>query len=65
MADPTLLIVLGLPALILLTSVLLLVDHPDALPPSLRRLSRRPGVVWNVGVGLTIALAAIAALLRR
>ncbi|QEY32727.1 hypothetical protein EVJ50_11320 [Synechococcus sp. RSCCF101] len=65
MVDPTLLVALGIPTLILVVSTLLLQRYPDALPDSLRRLARRQSLVWNVGIGLTIGLSAMAVVLLR
>lgn len=60
-----LLLALGLPLLLLLTVVLVLQYGGDSLPPWLQRLSRRPSLVWNVGVGVIITLSLLRWWLRR
>jgi len=63
MFDLTLLIALGLPTLIVVVSTLLLQRYPDSLPTALRCLARHPSQLWNIGVGVIIALSALAAVL--
>ena len=54
-----LLLALGLPIAYLLITTALLLGDGVALPPLLRRLSRRDALLWNTLVGLTIALGAL------
>jgi hypothetical protein len=62
---PELLLAIGLPLALLLTLVLALEHGGDRLPPWLQRLSQRPSLLWNVGVGLIITLSLLRWLLKR
>ena len=54
-----LLLALGLPIAYLLITTALLLGDRVAIPPLLRRLSRRDALLWNTLVGLTISLGAL------
>jgi hypothetical protein len=43
----------------------LLLQRGKPLPPWLQRLSDRPAWIWNVGIGLLIALSLLRWLLQR
>lgn len=60
-----LLLALVLPLALLLLAVLALEQWQDRLPDWLRRLSSRPSRLWNIGVGLIIALSLLRWLLHR
>jgi hypothetical protein len=60
-----LLLAIGLPLALLLLGVMALEQAGDHLPDWLQRLSKRSGLVWNIGLGLIIALSALRWLLRR
>lgn len=59
-----LLLAVGIPTALLLLFTLLL-QRSKPLPPRLQRLSERPAWVWNVGIGLLIALSLLRWLLQR
>jgi hypothetical protein len=61
----TLFLALGLPLLVVLAFTVLLLRHPDRLPPLLQRFTRREAMLWNIGIGLLIALSALRYLLTR
>jgi len=66
MSSPaTLLLALGLPLLLMLGFTLVLMRHRERLPRLVQRLSRREAMLWNLGIGLLIALSALRYLLRR
>jgi hypothetical protein len=50
---------------VVLAFTVLLLRHPDRLPPLLQRFSRREAMLWNIGIGLLIALSALRYLLKR
>ena len=56
---------IGMPLLLLLLAVLALERWADQLPPWLQGLSPRPSVLWNIAIGLFIALSLLRWLLRR
>jgi hypothetical protein len=60
-----LVLAIGIPVALLLIFTLLLEHWGERLPSWLRGLSRRPSLIWNVGVGLIIALSALRWLLKR
>ncbi|MCS5700971.1 hypothetical protein NZK32_18175 [Cyanobium sp. FGCU-52] len=60
-----LLLAIGLPLSLLLTLVLVLEHGGDRWPSWLQRLSQRPSLLWNVGVGLIITLSLLRWLLKR
>lgn len=59
-----LLLAVGIPTALLLLFTLLL-QRGKPLPPWLQRLSERPAWIWNVGIGLLIALSLLRWLLQR
>jgi hypothetical protein len=66
MSSPaTLLLALGLPLQLMLGFTLVLMRHRERLPRLVQRLSRREAMLWNLGIGLLIALSALRYLLRR
>ena len=66
MSSPaTLLLALGLPLLLMLGFTLVLMRHRERLPRLVQRLSRREAMLWNLGIGLLIALSALRYLLGR
>jgi len=64
-AMTTLFLALALPLLMVGVFTLLLLRHPHRLPRLLQRLSRREAMLWNIGIGLLIALSALRYLLGR
>ncbi|MBM5825941.1 MAG: hypothetical protein FJ054_11420 [Cyanobacteria bacterium M_surface_10_m2_119] len=60
-----LVLAIGIPVLLLLLAVLALEQWRDRLPAWLERLARRPGRIWNTGVGLIIGLSLLRWLLQR
>ncbi|MCT4364986.1 MAG: hypothetical protein N3Z29_08765 [Synechococcaceae cyanobacterium MAG-AL1] len=50
---------------LLLMFTLLLEHGRDRLPRWLQRLSERPSLIWNAGIGLIIALSFLRWLLQR
>ncbi len=60
-----LLLAIGLPLGLLLLALLALEHWHDRLPPWLLRLSQRPALLWNTGIGLIIALSLLRWLLQR
>lgn len=60
-----LVLAIGIPVVLLLIAVLALEHWGANLPPWLQRLSRRPALLWNTGVGLIIGLSLLRWLLRR
>jgi hypothetical protein len=60
-----LVLAVGLPVVVLLTGTLLLQRWGEHLPPWLHRLSERPSLIWNAGIGLIVALSLLRWLLRR
>ena len=61
-ADRCCVLAIGMPLLLLL---LALERWADQLPPWLQGLSPRPSVLWNIAIGLFIALSLLRWLLRR
>lgn len=60
-----LLLAIGIPLALLLLGVLALEQLGDRLPYWLQRLAQQSGLVWNIGLGMIIALSALRWLLRR
>lgn len=60
-----LVLAIGIPLLLLLMAVLALEHGGESLPPWLQRLSQRPSLVWNGGVGLIIVLSLVRWWLKR
>ena len=60
-----LVLVLGVPLLLMVVFTLLLEHQHDNLPEFLRRLSHRQAMVWNIGVGVIIALSALRYVMTR
>ncbi len=60
-----LVLAVGIPAVLLLAFTLLLEHGGDRLPTWLQALSRRPSVIWNVGIGLIIGLSLLRWMLQR
>ncbi len=60
-----LLLSIALPLGLLLLAVMAMERWRDRLPRWLQRLSKRPSVLWNTGVGLIIALSLLRWLLQR
>ncbi|MGB7566049.1 MAG: hypothetical protein WBM08_15020 [Prochlorococcaceae cyanobacterium] len=60
-----LVLAIGLPVALLLLAVLALEQWGDQLPPWLQRLSKRPSLIWNSGIGLIIGLSLLRWLLQR
>ena len=60
-----LVLAVGIPVALLLIFTLLLEQWGERMPSWLRGLSRQPSLIWNVGVGLIIALSALRWLLKR
>ena len=60
-----LVLAVGLPVALLLTGTLLLQRWQEHLPPWLQRLSERPSLIWNAGIGLILALSLLRWLLQR
>ncbi|WP_233831262.1 hypothetical protein [Synechococcus sp. SynAce01] len=56
---------IGIPVALLLMFTLLLEHGRDRLPRWLQRLSERPSLIWNAGIGLIIALSFLRWLLQR
>jgi len=52
-----LVLAIGIPVALLLMFTLLLEHWRDRLPPWLQRLSKRPSLIWNAGIGLIITLS--------
>ncbi|MCP9884136.1 hypothetical protein KBY97_03200 [Synechococcus sp. ATX 2A4] len=59
-----LLLAVGIPTAMLLLFTLLL-QRGKPLPSWLQRLSEQPAWIWNVGIGLLIALSLLRWLLQR
>ncbi|MCP9800111.1 hypothetical protein [Synechococcus sp. RedBA-s] len=60
-----LVLAIGIPVALLLLAVLALEHWGDRLPRWLQRLSQRPSLLWNAGVGLIIGLSMLRWLLQR
>ncbi|QPN63862.1 hypothetical protein [Synechococcus sp. CBW1004] len=60
-----LLLAIGLPLGVFLLLVLAVEHWGDRLPNWLRRLSGRSALLWNIGIGLIIALSLLRWLLQR
>ena len=60
-----LILALAIPLLLLLGAVLALRQWGDALPAWLQELAREPSRLWNIGIGLILALSLLRWLLRR
>jgi len=60
-----LVLAIGIPLILLLIAVLVLEHGGESLPPWTRRLSERPSLVWNAGVGLIISLSLVRWWLKR
>ncbi|MFS6828328.1 hypothetical protein [Cyanobium sp. ATX 6F1] len=60
-----LVLAVGLPVALLLIATLLLQRWQGRLPPWLRRLSERPSLIWNAGIGLILALSLLRWWLQR
>ncbi len=60
-----LLLAIGIPLGLLLLAMLALERGQGRLPSWLQRLSRRPSLLWNIGVGLIITLSLLRWLLQR
>ena len=60
-----LLLAIGIPLGLLLLAMLALEQRQEGLPSWLQRLSRRPSLLWNIGVGLIITLSLLRWLLQR
>jgi hypothetical protein len=54
-----LLIALGLPLALVLIVTVVLANHQGPLPGWIQRLSPRDAMLWNIGIGLIIALSAL------
>ena len=62
---PELLLAIGLPLGLLLLALLAQKTWGDRLPTWLLRLSRRPALLWNIGIGLILGLSLLRWLLQR
>jgi hypothetical protein len=62
---PELVLAIGLPLALLLLAILALEHWGDRLPFWLQGLSQRPSMLWNIGIGLIIALSLLRWLLQR
>jgi hypothetical protein len=60
-----LVLAIGLPVALLLLAVLALEHWGDRMPRWLQRLSKRPSLIWNGGIGLIIGLSLLRWLLQR
>lgn len=60
-----LLLAIGLPLGVFLLLVLAMEQWGDRLPIWLRRLKGRSALLWNIGIGLIIALSLLRWLLQR
>jgi hypothetical protein len=60
-----LVLAIGVPVALLLLAVLALEQWGDRMPPGLQRLSQRPSLLWNTGIGLIIGLSLLRWLLQR
>ncbi len=60
-----LVLAIGIPVALLLLALLALKHWGDRLPRWLQRLSQRPSLLWNTGVGLIIGLSLLRWLLQR
>lgn len=60
-----LLLAIGVPLALLLLLMMALQQGQGHLPGWLQRLSQRPSRLWNIGVGLIIALSLLRWLLQR
>ncbi|WP_255104921.1 MULTISPECIES: hypothetical protein [unclassified Synechococcus] len=60
-----LVLAIGLPVVLLLLAVLALEHWGDRMPRWLQRLSQRPSLLWNTGIGLIIGLSLLRWLLQR
>ncbi len=60
-----LVLAIGLPVALLLLAVLALEHWGDRMPHWLQRLSQRPSMMWNAGIGLIIGLSLLRWLLQR
>ena len=60
-----LLLAIGLPLGLLLLAMLALEHWHELLPRWLQRLSERPALLWNTGIGLIIGLSLLRWLLQR
>lgn len=60
-----LLLAIGLPLLVLLGALLALQQWHERLPAWLQRLSERPALLWNTGIGVIIGLSLLRWLMER
>jgi len=60
-----LVLAIGLPVVLLVLAVLALEHWGDRMPRWLQRLSQRPSLLWNTGIGLIIGLSLLRWLLQR
>lgn len=60
-----LLLAIGIPVALLLLFSLLLERRGGKLPAWLGRLTRRPSLIWNGGIGLILGLSFLRRLLQR
>ncbi len=60
-----LVLAIGLPVALLVLAVLALEQWGDRMPRCLQRLSQRPSLLWNIGIGLIIGLSLLRWLLQR
>ncbi len=60
-----LVLAIGFPVALLLLAVLVLEHWGDRMPSWLQRLSQRPSLLWNTGIGLIIGLSLLRWLLQR
>lgn len=60
-----LVLAIGIPLILLLLALWMLEHGGESLPPWLRRLSERPSLVWNAGVGVIISLSLLRWWLKR
>lgn len=60
-----LVLAIAIPLALLLLAALAVSQWGDRLPPWLQRVSERPSLLWNTGIGLIIGLSLLRWWLRR